>query len=76
MSRVEYPAKGLGKSIRWVNDARQVSHCKDALFLPILNGKVWSIDVTGMFGGDPRVNDFDGGSIILINSCRFMLWKT
>ena len=64
---VQDPAQGFGQIVSGVDNARHVVHDDIAGILPILDGKVLDIDMTGTLGGDLGVDHIDRRHIVLID---------
>ena len=64
MTRMESPAKGLGASIRRVDDARDVVKNDDGTSSPFLDGVVLNIDVTTTSSGLVFVDHGDSSFVI------------
>ena len=73
MALMEDPAERLGKIIRGVDDAGDVSHYNVTSFFPILDGKVLDVNVSGSLGRYFCVDHVDGRHIVFINGSRALL---
>ena len=76
MAGVKDPAKGLGQVIQGIDDARDVLRDNVASILPILNGKMLDINVTGALGRDASVDHVDSRHVVFVDWGGTGLGKT
>ena len=73
MASKKGPAKGFGSMVSDIDDARDMTHSDETATLPLLNGKMLNVDVSGVRGGLAFVDHSNGGDIILVEWCGALL---
>ena len=70
---MEDPAERFGEVIRWVENSSNMVHDNILGVLPVLNGKVLDVNVTGALGRDLRVDHVDSRHIVFVDRSRTSL---
>ena len=70
------PAKCLGSMVSNIDDARDMMHDDDdTMTLPLLNGKMLDVNVSGIRSGLAFIDHGNGGDIVFIERCGTLLWN-
>ena len=70
MAGMEYPAKGLRKVVRRIDDTRDGLEDNITSLAPVLNGKVLDVNMARALGRFSGVYHFDRRFVILVEGCR------
>jgi len=76
MVSMENPKQGLREVIRRIDDSWDVAHDNVASLLPILNGKVLDINVTGTLSKNTSINHLDSRHVVFVDRSWFVLRET
>ena len=69
------PAKCLGSMVSDIDDARDMTHDDETTTLPLLNGKMLNVDVSGIGSRLAFVDHGNGGDIVFVERCGTLLWN-
>ena len=69
MASKKSPAKCFGSVVGNVDDAGDVMHDDDATMLPLLNGKMLNVDVSGIRSGLALIDHGNGRDVIFVKRC-------
>ena len=73
MANKKSPTKCLGSVVGNVDDAGDVMHDNDAMMLPLLDGKMLNVDVSGIRSGFAFVDHGNCRDVVLIERCWALL---
>ena len=72
MAVMQNPSERLCKTVRGVDDTRDVLHDDVTSFLPFLNGEVLDGNLSGPVCGYLRIHHFYGGHVVFQYGCRLL----
>ena len=75
MASEKGPAKCFGSMVSDIDDARDVTHNDEATTLPLLNGKMLNVDVSGIRSGLAFIDHGNGRDIVFVEWCGTLLWN-
>ena len=75
MASKKGPAKGFGSMVSDIDDARDMMHNDETATLPLLNGKMLNVDVSGVRSGFAFIDHGNGGDIVFVEWCGTLLWN-
>ena len=74
MASKKSPTKCLDSMVGNFDDARDVMHNDEATTLPLLNGKMLNVDVSGIRSGFAFIDHGNCGDVVLVEWCWAILW--
>ena len=76
MASKKSPAKCFGSVVSNIDDARDATDDDDDTTLPLLNGKMLNVDVSGVRSGFVLIDHGNGRDVVFIERCWTFLWDT